>query len=181
MPDETLEVRVARIGKPHGIRGEVTVEIFTDSPSSRFEAGAVLQVRMLNSTELYFDTLTVEKARWNNKILLLKFEEFADRNTAEALRNAELFAHVDRIHDEDGWYADELVGLEVYEGSTNSSKIGEVVGLISGDAQDLLELVLLDGREVLIPFVDAIVPEIDKEQGAVVITPPPGLLELKQD
>lgn len=181
VPGEAPQVRVARIGKPHGIRGEVTVEVFTDSPASRFEAGAVLNVRMPSGTELSFSILTVEKARWNKKILLLKFEEFSDRNTAETLRNVELYASMDKTLDDEGWYTEELVGLAVHEGHSDSSKIGEVVGLISGEVQDLLELRLLDGREVLIPFVEEIVPEINEEQGTIVINPPPGLLELNQD
>src|SRR5690625_4952504 len=85
-------VRVARIGKPHGIRGEVTVELFTDSPESRFAVGNVLTLHFSVPTQFDFDRLTVEKARWNKTILLLKFEECSDRTTAESLRNAELYA-----------------------------------------------------------------------------------------
>lgn len=176
-------VRVARVGRPHGIRGEVTVEVFTDSPERRFTAGNVLSVRSPQNNLPIFETLTVENARWNKQILLLKFTEFSDRNTAESLRNVELYAPADGQGNAEGagWYAQDLIGLEVHEGSLDSTTIGEVTNLITGDAQDLIEVQLIDGTKTLLPFVEEIVPVIDEEHGAVVITPPPGLLELNQD
>ena len=182
-PSEQYDkVRVARVGKPHGIRGEVTVEVFTDSPDTRFVEGTVLYVRMSMGQELLYGTLKLETARWNKKILLLKFEEISDRNTAESLRNAELYAPADNsLNDEDSWYASELIGLRVYLTNRDSKTIGEVSDLIPGDAQDLLEIRSVDGQKLLIPFVEEIVPEIDEEQGVIIITPPPGLLELNED
>lgn len=175
-------VRVARIGKPHGIRGEVTVELFTDSPETRFVQGNLFQVRAPENDSPVFTNLTVEKARWNKKILLLSFAEFSDRNTAESLRDSELYAEPEApVEDEDSWYADDLIGFAVHAESIDTQPVGEVIDLITGQAQDLLEIRLSDGREVLIPFVEEIVPEIDTEQGVVVITPPPGLLELTQE
>jgi 16S rRNA processing protein RimM len=174
-------VRTARIGKPHGIRGEVTVKVFTDSPEARFAAGRVLQVHNTKN-RVKWGALTVENARWNKKILLLKFVEFSDRNTAESLRGAELYAPVDERSDEDsGWYAHELVGFDVHEQSVKKAIIGRVSDLTTSGAQDILEVQLIDGRVVLIPFVKEIVPEIDVDKGVVVITPPPGLLELNLD
>ena len=177
------DVRVARIGKPHGIRGEVTVEVFTDSPETRFTPGIQLTVEVSPAaTQVAFDHLTVEKARWNKKILLLKFEEFSDRNTAEALRDSELYAPaVNPLDQDEGWYAQDLMGMAVHETSASTSAIGEVTDLITGSAQDLLEITLADGNEVLLPFVEEIVPEIDEVNGVVIITPPPGLLELNQE
>lgn len=179
--DEDQLVRVARVGKPHGIRGEVTIQLFTDSPETRFVKGNIFSVRSASRSSELFSELTIEKARWNKNIMLLKFAEFSDRNTAESLRNSELYAapEVSDV-DEDSWYADDLIGLSVHEDGFENPALGEVSGLITGDAQDLLEIRLTDGREVLLPFVDEIVPEIDEERGAIVITPPPGLLELNQ-
>lgn len=176
------EVRIARIGRPHGIRGEVTAEVFTDSAELRFANGSCLRVYPKNNVAVPLGTLTVEKSRWNKKILLLKFVEFSDRNTAELLRGSELYADpTDDSDNDNSWYAHELIGAAVHQETFDSSAIGTVTDLIAGDAQDLLEVQLLDGRKVLIPFVYEIVPEIDEEQGFVVITPPPGLLELNQD
>ena len=173
-------VRVARIGRPHGIRGDVTVEVFTDSPETRFSSGNELQVSPPNGSS-GFRKLTVERMRWNKRILLLKFIEFSDRTIAESLRGSDLYAPIEKSKgDQDSWYANELIGLTVHTGSFESPVIGEVSGLITGEVQDLLELRLNDGREVLVPFVEEIVPVIDEERG-LVITPPPGLLELNQD
>lgn len=181
MEEYTGRVRVARIGKPHGIRGEVTVELFTDSPETRFVNGNVFSVQDDGASSKAFPELTVEKARWNKNIMLLKFDEFSDRNTAESLRNCELYVEPEEsANNEDSWYADDLIDLTVHQGSLDTPPLGEVSGLITGKAQDLLEIRLSDGREVLLPFVEEIVPEIDVERGAIVITPPPGLLELNQ-
>src|SRR5699024_1194068 len=106
--------RVARIGKPHGIRGEVTVEVFTDSPESRFVKGAVFTVQPAHHTAVPLQQLTLEQSRRNKSIPLLKFAEVSDRNTAESLRNSELYAEPeDPAPDEDSWYANELIGLSV--------------------------------------------------------------------
>ena len=176
------QVRVARIGKPHGIRGEVTIELFTDSPDTRFIKDSVFNVRVGKRQMPVFGSLTVEKARWNKNIMLLKFSEVSDRNTAESLRNSELYAEPEEPEpDEDSWYADDLIGLGVHQKDIESPVVGEVSGLITSEVQDLLEVRLLNGNEVLLPFVEEIVPEIDQERGAIVITPPPGLLELNQE
>lgn len=175
-------VRVARIGKPHGIRGEVTVQIFTDSPQTRFVAGSSLKLHFTSGTNAPFTSLTIEEARWNKKILLLKFLELDDRTAAESVRGAELYAVAnDPLDDREGWFAHHLLGFAVHVGNLDASQIGTVTNLVVGEAQDLLEIRLATGREVLIPFVQEIVPNVDEELGALVITPPPGLLELNQD
>lgn len=175
-------VRVARLGKPHGIKGEVTAEVFTDSPENRFVRGHTFLVRRHARANLMYNQLTLENARWNKRILLLKFVELTDRNTAEAMRDSELYVPVDDLREQEtGWYAEDLVGYSVHCDSFESLSIGKVSGLITTNVQDLLQVALEDGREVLVPFVEEIVPQIDDYHCAVIITPPPGLLELNQD
>ncbi|OAV52180.1 ribosome maturation factor RimM [Enteractinococcus helveticum] len=182
MENQRNRVRVARIGKPHGIKGEVTVELFTDSPETRFGIRSQLEVDFESKTSPLFSMLTVTGSRWHKNVLLVAFEEFSDRSTAETLRDSYLYAEpISAAQDEDAWYADELVGFTAHEESFEAPPIGKVTNLITGAAQDLLEIQLQEGREVLIPFVNEIVPEIDEERRAVVITPPAGLLELNQD
>jgi len=181
-PEERSLVRVARVGRPHGIRGEVTVQVFTDTPQSRFIRGASFELASAGeSPAVEASRLTLESARWNKKILLLKFAEISDRSAAEALRNSELFAPMDDADDVEGWYAADLIGLRVNEKHQGGLEVGKVTDLVTGAAQDLLEVELTDGRQVLVPFVEEIIPEIDIENGTIVITPPPGLLELNQD
>ena len=168
-----MQLQVARIGKPHGIRGEVTVQVLTDAPEDRFVPGARLIVEPAAK-----GPLTVAGARWNKAILLLAFEEIADRNAVEELRGAKLFIDTDTEADDDadeGWYEHELVGLSARVGD---DVVGTVSGLRTTSAQDLLVLTDTHGREIFVPFVDEIVPEVDPEAGYVLLTPPPGLLEL---
>lgn len=167
-----MQVQVARIGKPHGIRGEVTVEVLTDAPDERFVPGAEFVVEPAS-----VGTLTVRSARWNKDILLLGFEQVPDRNRAEELRGARLFIDTEDVEDdeEDAWYEHELVGLEVRVGS---EVVGKVTGLNTMPAQDLLVVEGLNGAEILVPFVEQIVPEVDIEAGFVRLTPPDGLFEL---
>lgn len=173
-------VQVARIGKPHGIRGEVTVQLFTDDPEERFAPGA--RLRLEPAAPLAPEgTVTVRSARWNKSVLLLSLEEVRDRNGAEGLRGTRLLAEAQDEAADDEWYEHELAGLEVRTGPGDGSgpRVGVVTGLVTLPVQDLLEVELdEDGREVALPFVEEIVPVVDPEGGFVVVTPPPGLLGL---
>ena len=172
--DDAGLVRVARIGKPHGIRGEVTVQVFTDDPDTRFAPGEVLEVR--GGAAGLPARLTVAQARWNKQILVAAFEESSDRNTAETLRGVQLFAAPLEAVEDDEWYEDDLKGLAVL---VDGARVGVVTGLRPGEVQDLLEVELeRGGVEALVPFVEEIVPEVDVEAGTLTLTPPPGLLEL---
>lgn len=170
------QVRVARIGKPHGIRGEVTVQVYTDDPQARFVPGAAFTTRSGNGGSE--GRLTVVRARWNKEILLLSLDQVLTRNQAEDLRGTELFAAPDEGGEDDAWYEEDLVGLAVL---VNGQRVGTVTGLQTGDFQDLLQLEVEGGANVLVPFVDEIVPEVDLEAGSLTLTPPPGLLTLNDE
>lgn len=169
-----MRLQVARIGKPHGIRGEVTVQLMTDAPDARFEPGTVFDVEAGP-----LKALTVEGARWNKEILLVAFEEVADRNAAETVRGARLFVETEGLQEDedDTWYEHELVGLAA---RVDGETVGKVTGLRTNAAQDLLVIEDNDGEEVLVPFVEAIVPEVDTAAGHIVLTPPAGLFTLNR-
>ena len=188
-----MSVRVARIGKPHGVRGEVTVELFTDDPQARFATGSVLSTRPARSSRgaqsggprqepLRVEQLTVAGSKWNKAVLVARFQEIADRNAAEAARGMELYAEVEDLPlEDDEWHQDDLLGLTAVDASREEAPIGSVAALIQGSAQDLLEITPSGGgRPVLVPFVTEIVPEVDLDRGVVLVTPPPGLLELSE-
>ena len=167
-----MQVVVARIGKAHGLRGEVTVQVLTSAPDERFVPGAIFVTEPAESGPLVLRT-----ARDNNGILLLGFEHTDDRNGAEALRGIKLLADVlADDDDEDTWYERDLVGLKAV--TVDGDEVGEVTALESRPAQDLLVLRLADGREARVPFVTAIVPKVDVAGGRVVLDPPAGLLDL---
>ena len=169
------DVVVARIGKPHGLRGEVTVQLHTDDPESRFAVGTVLATQATPGSGVP-RALTIRSTRVHQGTWLLGFEDIPDRTGAESLRGTRLVAPAQASDDDDGWYEDELVGLTVVDRS--GTRLGEVTGLEVGPAQDLLVVRLDTGTEASLPFVEAIVPEVDVEAGRVVVDPPDGLLEL---
>ena len=168
-----MQVQVARIGKPHGLRGEVTVLVLTDAPDSRFAVGTEFAAEPAT-----LGTLTVRSARWNKDILLLGFEGTNTRNDAELLRGATLFFESEDDTDDDAWYEHELLNLEVRVGT---EKVGTVAGLRTQAVQDLLLVKDNGGDEVLVPFVDEIVPEVNIEEGYILLTPPAGLFLVNKE
>jgi len=179
-----LRLVVARIGRAHGIKGEVTVEVRTDAPDQRFVPGAVLLVAPPRSGSPLPGrpaTLTLETVRDHNGILLLGFAGVSDRNQAEALRGAVLEAELpDASDEEDAWYDHELIGLKAVDPS--GTALGDVVAVEHSGAQDLLVVRRPDGVRRLVPFVTAIVPAVDVAAGHLVIDAPAGLIEdLPQD
>lgn len=173
---ESIEVVVGRIGKPHGIRGEVTVDVRTDEPDRRYVVGAVLQVEAPRGSAFAARTLTVRRTRWHQGVLLAAFDELPDRTAAESARGVLLRAAVpaDEVpEDPEEFYDHQLVGLAAYD--VDGTHLGELVGLVHG-AQDLLRIRTPDRREALVPFVAALVPEVDVAGGRVVIADRPGLV-----
>ena len=175
MADQLL---VARIGKPHGLNGEVTVQLHTTDPDARLAVGAVLDTEAATGTGVP-RALTVRSTRVHNGIWLVAFEGIPDRTGAESLRGTRLVVEGPApVADEedDVWAEADLVGLRVVD--PQGAVLGEVAGLVVGAAQDRLVVRLPDGRSAEVPFVEAIVPEVDVEGGRVVLDAPPGLLDL---
>ncbi|MFC8669540.1 ribosome maturation factor RimM [Streptomyces sp. NPDC057199] len=168
-----MQLVVARVGRAHGIKGEVTVEVRTDEPELRLGPGAVLATDPASA-----GPLTIETGRVHSGRLLLRFEGVRDRNGAEALRNTLLIAEVDpddKPEDPDEYYDHQLMDLDVVlEDGTEVGRITEISHLPS---QDLFVVERADGTEVLIPFVEEIVVDIDLEKQRAVIDPPPGLID----
>ena len=164
-----MDLVVARLGKPHGIRGEFTVEVRTDRPDERLVPG------MTYATDPDIGELTLTSARWHRDRLLLAFDEVPDRTRAEEIRNTLLLAEQDdEADDEEAWLLDDLIGLKAFVGD---EQVGEIVDVTNGTAQDLLHLRHTDGHEVLIPFATETVPEVDTDAGRIALTPPAGLLD----
>ncbi|HZN76631.1 MAG TPA: ribosome maturation factor RimM [Micromonosporaceae bacterium] len=166
---------IGQIIRPHGIRGEVIVEVRTDEPEQRYVAGS----------ELRTDTgsLRIEQARPHAAAgrdrLIVAFDGVYDRTTAENLRGILLWvdsAEVPASEDPDEFPDHELIGLAAV--TPEGERLGEVTRIDHAPASDLLVLRLADGRTALVPFVAPFVPEVDVAGGRIVLTPPPGLLEL---
>ncbi len=167
--DDDLLV-VGRVGPPHGVRGAVVVQPFTDAPDERFAPGSVLLTAA--------GPLTVEAARRQGRRLVVQFEGVADRWQAERLRGTELqMAASSRppLDDPDDFYDTDLVGLTA--STVGGEWLGPVRDVVHAPASDYL-VVDVGGRECLVPFVAAVVPTVDVAGGRVVIDPPEGLFEL---
>src|SRR5699024_11983333 len=108
---------------------------------TRFVEDADFTVQPAHNDEVALRQLTLEQARRNKSILLFKFVEFSDRNTAESLRNCELYAEPEgSASDEDIWYADELIGLSVFQVYAEGQILGQDSILVTGEDQDILEV-----------------------------------------
>ncbi|MFD7182142.1 ribosome maturation factor RimM [Streptomyces sp. NPDC059904] len=168
-----MQLVVARIGRAHGIKGEVTVEVRTDEPELRLGPGAVLATDPAST-----GPLTIETGRVHSGRLLLRFEGVRDRTAAEALRNTLLIAEVDPEElpeDEDEYYDHQLMDLDVV--TADGVEVGRITEISHLPSQDLFIVERPDGSEVMIPFVEEIVTEIDLEEQRAIIDPPPGLID----
>lgn len=169
-----MELTVAKIGRAHGLRGEVGLEVRTDSPEIRFAVGQQLQTRPASSGPLTIIRHRSLDGRW-----FVMFEQSQDRSAAEALRGVELIVEADASDEPDAWYAHELTGLRAE--LTDGTAVGEVIGLDPGAAHDLLVLRETGGERTLVPFVTVFVPVVDVQGGRVVLDPPGGLLARDKD
>ncbi|MFI9510016.1 ribosome maturation factor RimM [Nocardia sp. NPDC052566] len=172
-----MELVVGRVAKSHGVRGELVVEVRTDEPQARFAPGSTLRGKLARSKEVR--DFTVESAREHSGRLLVFLAGVADRTAADALRGT-LFvidtADLPPSQDPDEYYDHELEGLTVQ--LTDGTVVGTVTEVLHSAAGELLSVrAVEDKREILIPFVTAIVPTVSLADRLVVIDPPEGLLD----
>lgn len=175
------QLRVGRLVKAHGLKGALKLELYTDDPEGRFAPGATFTLQVPESSPWHGKNLTVREFRWMNSHPVAFFEGVEDRTAAEGLVRAILWIDQDASAapaEDDAWYDHQLVGLDVVR---DGESVGRVVRVEHLPAQDLLivraSATPAGDREVLVPFVKAIVPEVDISAGRVVVTPPPGLFE----
>ena len=172
-----MELVVGRIGRPHGLRGEVTVEVRTDDPDTRFATGSVLSTDPVGR-----GPLTVNSVRRIGGNQVLGFDGFADRDAAETLRGTLLVVDGEKLpelEDSEEFYDHQLIGLEAR--LVSGETLGPIVDMMHLPSNDVLvvEKAGPDGTtvEVLIPFVKVIVPAVDVAGGFVVVDPPEGLFD----
>jgi 16S rRNA processing protein RimM len=187
-----MQLIVGHIGKAHGIRGEVIVHVRTDEPEARFVPGAVFTTQAPTGrygapapgerppgAYVVPETLTLESLRWHQGNIIAVFDGVYDRAIAEALRSTLLTvdsATVTPPDDPDEFLDHQLIGLRVE--SVTGEKLGEVARIDHAPSSDLLVLRKTDGGTALIPFVTAMVPEVDLPGGRVLVDLPEGLLDL---
>ena len=169
------QLRVGRLTKAHGLKGGLKLELYTDDPDRRFTPGASFSLQVPESSPWHGKRIELVELRWYNAHPVGFFVGVTDRTAAESLVKAILWVDQDPAEpaEPDAWYDHQLVGLEVVR---DGRTVGVIERLEHLPAQDLL-VVKVEDREVLVPFVRAIVPEVDVEGRRVVVTPPEGLFE----
>jgi 16S rRNA processing protein RimM len=171
---------VGRLVKAHGLKGALKLELYTDDPARRFTPGATFTLQVPTTSPWHGKSLELVELRWYNTHAVAFFKDVVDRTAAESLVKAILWVEQDAEElpvEEDAWYDHQLVGLAVVR---EGVRVGTVIRVDHLPAQDLLT-VSTDAGEVLVPFVKAIVPNVDIEAGTLTVTPPPGLFEQLPD
>lgn len=168
-----MKLTVARIGRAHGLKGEVSVEVRTDIPEERLAPGEEYETEPASAGPLTIVGVRTQSGRW-----YVKFDQIRGREAAEAARGVELVIEGEESDEDDAWFVHELVGLAAVR--PDGEPVGEVVDLLALPAQDVLVVKQPDGHRAMIPFVEEFVPEVDIESGSVTVTPPYGLLSGEQ-
>lgn len=136
----------------------------------------MLDLQVPETSPWFGKTVTVTELRWYNTSPVIFLDGIDDRDKAEALIKAILLVNADTEAlptEEDAWYDHQLIGLKVQR---DGEVIGQVVRVEHLPAQDRL-VVKFEDREVFVPFVKEIVPEVNITTGTVTVTPPNGLFE----
>ncbi len=168
------QLRVGRLVKAHGLKGGLKLELYTDNPEGRFTPGAGFTLQVPEASPWHGKQITVREYRVMNGNPVVFFEDVDDRDAADSLVRAILWIDQDADEvEDDAWFDHQLVGLDVVRDDT---VIGRVIRVEHFPAQDLL-IVKAGEDEVMVPFVAAIVPTVDVQEGRVIVTPPPGLFE----
>jgi 16S rRNA processing protein RimM len=169
-----MDLVVGRIGRPHGVKGDVSVDVRTDDPDRRYAPGSVL------TTDPGRVQLTVARARWHHGRLLVLFDGYADRAAVDSLRGQLLVVDSETVGETepDEYWDHQLVGLDVC--LSDGQPVGVVDDVVHLPGSELLVVRRPVGDEVLVPFVAAIVPTVDLSARRIVVEPPPGLFEVNQ-
>lgn len=172
------QLRVGRLVKAHGLKGALKLELYTDNPERRFVPGAAFTLQVPEASPWHGKEIVVREYRVMNGNPVVFFEDVDDRTAAESLVRAILWMDQDEDETEDdAWFDHQLVGLDVVR---DEVVVGRVVRVEHLPAHDLLIVKPSSGGstdEVMVPFVEAIVPTVDVAAGRVIVTPPAGLFE----
>ncbi|WP_067199125.1 ribosome maturation factor RimM [Microbacterium sp. XT11] len=170
------QLRVGRLVKAHGLKGALKLELYTDNPERRFVPGAEFTLQVPEASPWHGKTVTVRDYRVMNGNSVVFFQGVDDRTAAESLVRAILWIDQDAAEidvEDNAWFDHQLVGLDVVR---DEVVVGRVVRVDHLPAQDLL-IVKTGDQEIMVPFVEAIVPTVDIAAGRLVVTPPAGLFE----
>ena len=176
MIEEDKWMTIGEIVAPQGLKGDIRIKPSSDFPERFTKPGK----RWIQKTDELPTEINLTKGILipGKTIYILSIEGVSNRRSAEEITGWKLLIPIDsrpNLSEEEYHYFD-LIGLEARKGP-NKALIGHVTDLIKG-GNDLLEIELIEGKKVLVPFVKEIIPEIEIKEKWLLINPPPGLLEL---
>ncbi len=157
-------IEVGKIVNTHGLRGDVKVVAWMDSPED-FEV--LNTVYMKTRSEL--KKLTVEKVRYQKNNLIVKFEEYGDINEVERFKNCILFAERSELGElpEGTYYIVDLIGLRVVK--EDGEEIGVIADVFNTGANDIYDVKREGKKNLLIPVIDDVVRDVDIDGGRVTV------------
>lgn len=169
-------VVIGEVAKPHGIKGEVKAYIYSGRPENfKNYKKVVLQNREESRTETY----TVVKSREQGKLVILQLEGVETREAAESLQGSNICLNKADFPtlNSDEYYWHQLEGLLVM--TEAGQELGRVSRLFNTMAHDIM-VVAGTGHEFMIPVKGDIIRSVDEQGGKIIISPPPGLLEINK-
>ncbi len=169
-------LRVGRLTKPHGLKGGLKLELYTDNPDLRFVPGAKFYLQVPQESPWFGALITLKQLHWFNRAPVAFFEEITNRTQAESITRAILWIDEAAVNDgaeDNAWYDSQLTGLKVL--AVDDGVLGVIESVEHLPSQDLLAVKTESAEIVLVPLVAEIVPEVDIERGYVRVTPPEGL------
>lgn len=163
--------RIGVITEPHGVHGEVKIFPTTDDPS---RIKKLKEIILDDGKEKHL--LHPEGVKWQKQFVIVKFKEFSDRNEVERLRKKELYVTRENAIPlkRDEYYISDLIGLTVY--NEDDESIGIVKDVLQTGANDVYQIALADGRELLLPAIKQCILDVDIEEKKIKVHVMEGLL-----
>lgn len=165
-------IRIGRMINTHGIKGEIKIRSYSDFDEQRYVKGNTVYMKV--NEEMM--PLTVKSYRVHKGFPLVSFEELKDINAVEKYRECELYITDDMREElDEGYYYDELEGLDAYD--TEGNLLGTTIGIEeTNGAQDNLRIETKSGKTFLVPYIEEFIVEVDLDENRIVIAMQDGLL-----
>ncbi len=156
------KIRVGKIVKGFGIKGEVKVKIFTDFPEKRFKSKKILFIERNTG----FLELTVESVRYHQEHALIKFVGYPDLTSVEPLAQSDIYVARSSIDTKENVFYFQLMNMEVYDEADRL--IGTIYDVMETSAHAIIRI-KTEGKDVLIPYVDAFIIKVDDAKKRVTV------------
>ena len=168
------KVLIGKVGSPVGIKGEFRVNLYSQDSGNLKEGKVLLLERAEKSV-----SGAIKKVRYQKDKPVVRLEGIEDRNAAEDIRGMDVSIYAKDMEElpEGEHYVRDLIGCRVVDMAQGGAEIGVLRDVIQNTAQSVLDVSTPDGKQVLIPAVDAFLRSIDEEAGVIEVELIPGFLD----